>query len=210
MTEKVLVVPRTELFLRGEFQGISSAKTKETLKIVEKKSLFMSRAEAEKDPSFKQIIPYVTITWRDQIFMVTRLATQGEARLHQKVSIGLGGHINPADAVEGEKAWEVGLKRELSEEVSLEGPWEPQLIGLLNDDSTPVGSVHFGLVYRVDLAPDGGVTIKEKDKMTGTFFAPEEVAVFFDRMETWSQLVLATFWPDFVVTAPVVETSTSS
>jgi len=204
MKEQVLVVPRKTLLPDGPFQGLSIEDPGKILGTIESESFFMDREKAEEDPSHKQIIPYVVITREDQIFMVTRLSTQGEARLHQKVSIGIGGHINPEDSEGGKKPWEGGLMRELNEEISITGTWQPQLVGVLNDDLTPVGSVHFGLVYRVNVV-DGEVEIREKDKMTGTFFAPEEVASFYNRMESWSQHVFAALWPKFIPLTSVTE-----
>ena len=45
----------------------------------------------------------------------------GDARLHGKASIGVGGHLNPVD--DGEDALMAGLRREWAEE--LEAEWEP-------------------------------------------------------------------------------------
>lgn len=202
MNEKVLVVPRKELFASGIFQGVSTQDNAKILGIVEAKSFFMDRKPAEEDPSHKQIIPYAVITTGSEIFTVTRLSTQGEARLHQKVSIGLGGHINPPDVHSGQKPWEAGLNRELTEEVTLTGKWKASLVGVLNDDQTPVGSVHFGLIYRVELL-SGKLMIREQDKMTGDFSPPSKVALSYDRMETWSQLVFSAFWPEAVHLEPV-------
>jgi len=196
MVEKVLVVPREELFSGEEFQGITSERLPELLKAIERKSFFMDRPQAEQDPTHKQIIPYVMIASKEQIFTVTRLKTQGEARLHDKVSIGIGGHINPEDAEGKLPAWEAGLKRELTEEIKLLGNHKIELVGAINDDSTPVGSVHFGLVYRAELL-DGTVEVEEKDKMTGEFLTPKILASKFERMETWSQLVFGFYWPAY-------------
>lgn len=195
MKEKVLVVPRSRLFPDGAFHGFSDQNLDAALSILAKESFFMDRKEAEDDPSHKQIIPYAVLTSRGAVFTVTRLKGQGEARLHSKISIGLGGHINPEDAGDGGTLWEAGLRRELSEEMLIEEPWEARLVGLINDDTVPVGSVHFGLVYHVEL-PLGKATIREKKKMIGSFFAPEEAFAWYDRMETWSSFAFAAFWPE--------------
>jgi predicted NUDIX family phosphoesterase len=81
-----------------------------------------------------------------------------------------------------------GLRREWSEE--LEADWEPdfQLIGLLNDDSNPVGAVHLGVVFSVEAA-GRRVDVREHDKLVGAFVAPGDVAASWERLETWSRLV---------------------
>ena len=63
-----------------------------------------------------------------------------------------------------------------------------ELVGLLNDDSTDVGSVHLGAVYVAD-AGGRAVDVRETDKLEGGFAGRDEVAAVVDRMETWSQLV---------------------
>ena len=80
-----------------------------------------------------------------------------------------------------------GLRREWDEE--LEAPWEPEfrLVGLLNDDSNPVGSVHLGVVFTVDAG--GPVRVREREKLVGSFVHPQAVAASWDRLETWSRLV---------------------
>jgi predicted NUDIX family phosphoesterase len=110
----------------------------------------------------------------------------GDPRLHRKASIGVGGHLNPVD--EGEDPLSVGLQREWAEE--LDADWEPrfELIGMLNDDSNPVGSVHLGVVFDVE-AYGRPVAVRETEKLIGRFVAPEEVHAAWDRLETWSQLV---------------------
>jgi predicted NUDIX family phosphoesterase len=143
---------------------------------------------AEDDPGYKQLIPYVVVRDVNRVFLMERTAAGGDARLHGKASIGVGGHLNPVD--EGEDALMIGLRREWHEE--LETDWEPEfeLIGLLNDDSNPVGAVHLGVVFSVEAA-GRPVAVREHDKLTGAFAGADEVAAAWDRLETWSQLVAA-------------------
>ena len=112
--------------------------------------------------------------------------------MHGKASIGVGGHLNPVD--EGEDPLTDGLRREWSEE--LVADWEPEfrLVGFLNDDSNPVGSVHLGVVFEVEAA-GRPVEVRERDKLIGRLAAGDagetqaEVRAAWDRMETWSRLV---------------------
>jgi predicted NUDIX family phosphoesterase len=142
----------------------------------------MSRGNAEVDPSHKQVIPYLVLRDGERWFLMQRTKGGGDARLHDLWSIGVGGHINPGD---GDVAG--GLAREWAEEVvaGFEPDYSP--VGLLNDDTTPVGAVHIGFVYVAD-AGGRPVEIRETEKLVGSFATTEEVAAVRDGLETWSRL----------------------
>ena len=61
-----------------------------------------------------------------------------------------------------------GLRREWQEEVIADFEPSFEAVGLLNDDTTPVGQVHLGLVYLADAA-GRPVAIREVDKLSGSF-----------------------------------------
>jgi len=189
MTEQVLVLPRANVPGGCDFNGIreaDAAAMEELRMAVVTHGRFMDRAMAEESPDWKQLIPYVVVRDGDKVFLMERTDAGGDLRLHRKATIGVGGHINPVD--EGDDLLNVGLRREWGEE--LVAGWEPdfRLIGLLNDDSNPVGSVHLGIVFEVQ-ADGRPVAVRETDKLTGRFVAPAEVLAAWDRMETWSHLV---------------------
>ena len=154
--------------------------------VVARHGQYIERAVAEDDPSHKQLIPYVVVRDDNRVFLMHRTDAGGDPRLHGRASIGVGGHLNPVD--ESEDALMAGLRREWVEE--LETTWEPQfrLIGLLNDDSNPVGSVHLGVVFQVDAA-GRAVDVREHDKLVGAFADADGLAASWDRLETWSLLV---------------------
>ena len=185
MTEQVMVVKREDLaeHIGGrEFQLIQG-RTDEIFSIIESKHFFIDRPLAETSPQFKQIIPYVVIRHDGSYFLLQRTPKQTEARLHHKLSLGIGGHINPdtPDVLDG-------LHKELEEEVHVAGDYDLTFVGILNDDTTEVGSVHLGAVYVLD-AHDANVTVRETEKMTGRWTPREELAPLRERMETWSQIV---------------------
>lgn len=191
MTERVLVIPRAHVPGGCDFHGVRSAEdgTLEDLRsAVVSHGRYLERLIAENDPAYKQLIPYVVVRDAASVFLMQRTDAGGDARLHGRASIGVGGHLNPVD--EGEDALMVGLRREWAEELVAE--WEPQfrLIGLLNDDSNPVGAVHLGVVFEVQ-ADGRPVDVRERDKLTGAFADAREVAAAWDRLETWSQLAAA-------------------
>ena len=147
---------------------------------------YLERPAAEDDPTHKQLIPYVIVRDGASVFLMHRTDAGGDARLHGRASIGVGGHLNPVD--EGEDPLMAGLRREWREE--LDADWEPrfELVGLLNDDTNPVGAVHLGVVFTVE-AEGRAIAVRERDKLVGAFAAADEVAASADRLETWSALI---------------------
>ena len=137
----------------------------------------------EADPAFKQVIPYLVLRDGPRWFLMRRTRAGVDARLHDRWSIGVGGHVNPGDAdLLG------GLRREWTEELVADFIPDFRVVGLLNDDETPVGAVHLGVVFSADAAGQP-VAIRETHKLEGAFAEESEVAAVRDRMETWSRLV---------------------
>ena len=189
MTERVLVLPRTAVPGCCDFHGIRKADASGLADLgvaVAAHGRYLDRAIAEEDASHKQLIPYVVVRDGDRIFLMHRTDAGGDARLHGKASIGVGGHLNPVD--EGADALMAGLRREWAEE--LVAAWDPdfEFIGLVNDDSNPVGAVHLGVAFTVDAA-GRRVDVREHAKLIGAMATSDEVAASWDRLETWSQLV---------------------
>ncbi len=189
MSEDVLIVPRTELFRPGMVDGFSPERVEAFLDVITRHSTFRPRALVEDDPSVKQIIPYLMVRCHEQLFLFQRLGAGGEARLYGKYSIGVGGHINRSDVDGAADVVAEGLRRELEEELVLEGPWSAHLVGVLNDDSNVVGRVHFGLVHVVDVA-NPAVKVRESKTLTGYLAYAAEIRLLRASMETWSQLIL--------------------
>jgi predicted NUDIX family phosphoesterase len=188
MPERVLVLPRDAVPGGCDFWGVREADAGALAVLrhaVATHGRYLDRPLAEDDPSHKQLIPYVVVRDGSQVFLMERTDAGGDARLHGKATIGVGGHLDPVD--EGEDALMAGLRREWVEE--LEADWEPQfkLVGLLNDDSNPVGAVHLGVVFTVE-ADGRAVAVREHDKLAGHFAERSRVAETWDRLETWSQL----------------------
>ncbi|MCL2617620.1 MAG: hypothetical protein FWD98_01065 [Defluviitaleaceae bacterium] len=148
---------------------------------------FMPRRLAEADPAYKQIIPYVTVRCEGLWLVFRRKAAQTEQRLHNKHSLGLGGHIT-READTAPNPILAGLHRELAEEITLEHG-EPRYLGVLNDDTNDVGRVHLGLLYEVR-AKSRSFAMPEADKMDARWMDAGGVRACFDTMETWSQFVI--------------------
>lgn len=193
--EQVLVVPRSLLEDLGTFEGIKTEGLAEAVeRLLDPEShFFMDRALAEEDPSHKQLIPYCIFRCGDRVLHYTRGKAGGESRLHAKISVGVGGHVNPVDmdgGKTGSAAYHAAVTREIEEELNLPHEHEHRIIALLNDDSNPVGQVHLGIVHLVDLKSDE-VSSRE-DALTDLGFTPlsELKGPLFDRLETWSQFCI--------------------
>ena len=178
-----MVVERETLAAFLIEQGLVQERTDEILDAITERHFFIDRPTAEISPQYKQIIPYVLIRHDDSYFLLQRTQKQTEARLHHKLSLGIGGHINP-DTPE----LLAGLHKELEEEVNVGGDYDLTFVGILNDDTTEVGSVHLGAVYVLD-AHDANVTVRETEKMTGRWAPLVELPALRDQMESWSQIV---------------------
>jgi predicted NUDIX family phosphoesterase len=190
VSERVLVLPRTDVPGGCDFVGmrrVDPAALGELRAALARHGRYLERSAAEDDPSFKQIIPYVVVADADRVFLMERTDAGGDARLHRKASIGVGGHLNPVDR--GEDPLLAGLQREWSEEVRADWTPEFELIGFLNDDRNPVGAVHLGVVFKV--APRGEIEVREAEKLSGRMVPLTEVGGAWERLETWSQLVAA-------------------
>jgi predicted NUDIX family phosphoesterase len=208
MIERVLVVRRADFFGGTWPQGFLALQPEEAARLVARfttSGRFVDRPAAESDPSLKQPIPYCVVRRGDELLTVRRRRAGTEERLHGLYSVGLGGHVGPEDGPEGDPNLLLrGMLRELSEEVHGLRPHasRARLVGLLNDDSNPVGEVHVGLVYHLTLpepatpsTPPGTeeIQIREISKLQGGFRRLVEIQDLWQdpgRFETWSHLVL--------------------
>lgn len=193
--EQVLVVKRALLDELGSFQGIRTEGMDEVIsKLLDANShFFIDREGAEDDPSHKQLIPYCIFRFGDRILHYTRGKAGGESRLHAKISVGVGGHINPVDmdgGKTGADTYNAAVTREIEEELHLSTDHNHRIIALLNDDSNPVGQVHLGVVHLVELSSDR-VSSREDALLELGFTSLEELnGPLFERLETWSQFCI--------------------
>jgi predicted NUDIX family phosphoesterase len=197
MDERILVVDRNYLFENEEltFQGLLTDKEKIKPLMVK----FMEfeearRGDVETDKSWKQPIPSVIITRGDEVFVYKRLHGGGEERLHDQLSITVGGHMN---RVNGIRNWGINLlknvQRELYEEVSIVGKHTlPGLVGLINDDSNDVGLHHIGILFKLEIPDDTEVTVRETDQLEGYWIRKQDLtkSPLFEGLESWSKFAL--------------------
>lgn len=196
--EFVYVVPREVLFPQGAPRGFvpfgPELDRLELLERIEAAGFFVERARAEQEPRWKQVIPYALVTRGQQLWLLERTTRGGDPRLFGKLSIGVGGHLEPIDAQgplgrAGIPA--AGAARELREELDFEPAGEPLELGLINDDSNPVGAVHAGLVLRVEAA--GPVAVREHEVLKGRWIERQDLSGLADsgaNLESWSRLLV--------------------
>jgi len=181
--ELVLVIPRASIMADPGWHGVTTEGLGTFEALVAREGQYVPRAVAEHDRSLKQVIPYLVLRDGAEYFLMRRTRAGGDARLHDLYSIGVGGHLNPEDG-----GLAGGLVREWHEELVADFVPDFELIGLLNDDTTDVGSVHLGAVYAGN-ANGRPVLIRETAKLEGTFAGVDETARVREGMESWSRLV---------------------
>ena len=194
--EKVLVVKRSIYEELGTFHGVNFEVEHYLERLLQGKELeYRDRPEAEKNTQYKQLIPYVIIAHEDKYLCYQRGKRAGEQRLVNKVSIGIGGHINPCDDQmplfydNYSEIYKNAVARELAEEITVESEYEDTIVGLLNDDSNEVGRVHLGIIHFWRLAEP---KVKKREQMIRqlSFMSKKELLAIKENMETWSQLCL--------------------
>jgi predicted NUDIX family phosphoesterase len=194
--EQVLVVPRSVVEEVGMFHGLvldvdSYLEKLFTANVPQ----FMPRPQAEKDPTHKQLIPYVLIRCGDKYLTYVRGKRAGETRLVGNRSMGIGGHINPVDnevplfGIDYREIYENAVQREVDEEINIEGNRSDRIVALLNDDTNEVGAVHLGVVHILTV-DNKNVTRNEQMITQLEFMTLEQLHEVRDEMETWSQLCL--------------------
>lgn len=203
--EQILVVPRAKLF-DGEFkdelafQGVLSdqemverlvGRIGDNLKVMRRGGGQNDKApksrNAEKNEKFKQPIPYVLIKRGNEVFAYERLEQGGETKLHGKISIGAGGHMNEFEGTFTEILAE-NTKRELEEElfISTEN-YDIEYIGLINDDEDEVGLHHIGILAVINLPEGETVFVRETDQLKGSWMTIPQLKEVYDRLESWSK-----------------------
>lgn len=216
--EIIVVAPREKVFGPNDklaSQGIILEKNAMDILANLSSSVFLARRGHVNDPTpkennaeintdLKQPIPYGVIISDNEegkmkVFGYQRLEGGGEARLHGKISIGVGGHMN--ELFTPETLVGVVLEeahRELVEELtfgSAEGTpdvtrYPVSIVGVINDEEDEVGKVHLGLLYTLDVNPAHTVEVREKDQLDGRWYTLDELESLRGQLEGWSGIAL--------------------
>ena len=188
--EQVLVVPREAFEAVGAFNGVR-LNPQDYLSAFLQPGVarYMDRELAEQSPQFKQLITYAIFCHQGRILAYARTSKGGESRLHNKMSLGIGGHINPIDGLtDSISTYLAGMEREIREEITFTGSATQELFAIINDDTNEVGSVHLGIVHRFELDNDE-VAPLEKKLTDMRFCTLDELAgPLYERLETWSAI----------------------
>lgn len=168
----------------------------EALAALEAAGLWLGpRPILEESPEFRQIIPYILLRYGSKVVRYMRTPSGGEARLHGRMSVGLGGHIDLADirtrgeAIDLHGTVECAADRELQEELGGVDCSQKEWVGLVVEHDSDVGRVHIGLVGMWDLSrePDGVLEDAIGEVGLASFCDLEDQT---ERLETWSSLLL--------------------
>lgn len=195
--EEVMVVPRSYFFDKFDYfegfkpalhftdnSGLTVDVEKFEYKEVSRKILgaatYLTRGQCEEDPNYLQIIPYICVFHAGRVFYVQRGGEASEKRLHGKISIGMGGHLNREDEL---YVWPNrgavishscerniilnGAIRELDEETQIDGNFNITYAGMINHDCDPVNEVHLGIVFFAKLWENGRIFPRELEKISG-------------------------------------------
>lgn len=188
--EQVLVVPRAAFEAVGAFNGVRLNPQEYLAAFLQPGvARYLDRDIAEESPQYKQIIAYAIFCHQGRVLAYARTKKGGETRLHDKMSLGIGGHINPIDGLaENLSTYLAGVEREIREEIDFSGNATQQLYAVINDDTNEVGSVHLGIVHRFEL--DSDVVEPREKKLTDLRFCSldELAGPLYDRLETWSAI----------------------
>lgn len=193
MDQNVLVFEAAILERLGEFQGFTLDVEKYLSTILDpKNNRFISRNTAEQSPSYKQVITYVVLRFKDSLFSYVRGRQAREKRLVGMRSIALGGHIEQADArvtASNRELYVTAAQRELNEEVSIDCPYFEHIVALINDDTSDVSRVHFGILHVWDLAKPK-VAKREEEITKAGFVTISRLKDLYPKLEIWSQITL--------------------
>ncbi len=155
----ILVVERKHLFPGLSPQGFMPVDAVD-LDGLGQHLFFAERDYMEQNSHYKQLIPYLLLqrgSGNDKrVLCYQRKTKHTEQRLGGMWSVGFGGHIEPldrdADQVQTNGMVMATALREMEEETGLNpGAGALSLTGFINSDSEDVSSVHFGVVFKVDL-----------------------------------------------------------
>ena len=197
--EEVLVVKYTDLPELNE--GLNSDDSILGNNILDK-TYFIPRWKSDENPEEVEIIPYPIIrtTTTNKVFCSKRIAGSNEKRLVDKLSLGIGGHVQPENNLKGNNLIFASMKRELMEELC----FDPKIMlntvlqfkGLIRCYKTSVDRDHIGILYHI-IVPDDyedKFAIREVDILEGEFVLIEDLCKEenFNKLENWSKIALPT------------------
>ncbi len=166
--------------------------------IIIKNFEYMQRGIAEENRDYKQPIGYwVVINEENKMFVYKRGwadSAAGDARLHNKIAVGVGGHIEKEEE-NSKNPIKDTLIREVEEEINLKPKniKEVVSIGYINDDNDPVWEVHIGACYII-FTQNFSFELMDGEIASGEFIEISEYEKMIEsgdyKIETWSTILL--------------------
>lgn len=190
MEDDILVVPRADVEALGLLGDGITPGSLGVVTALEGRGTWMRRSVAEDDATHKQLIPYCVAIRQGEVFVMERLSAGGEPRLHGRLSVGTGGHVDLEPGGDTLGAVERARDREWLEEVVCNAAPTWRFVGTLNVDADAVGRVHLGIVYVAQLGADAVVDVRETHKLRGGFRTLAWCREHEERFETWSRFAL--------------------
>lgn len=153
----------------------------------------LERSKVENNANYLQLVVYTAVfDVLGNVLTYRRGKAGSEARLHDQLSLGFGGHMN-ADIYDNAEASPEDFleyafneaERELREELKLQPDdkfYNMELIGLIHDPSSDVGKVHLGLAIRTSVMDK--VEAGEDSQQDLTWHDVDELEGL--NMEAWS------------------------
>jgi predicted NUDIX family phosphoesterase len=196
----ILCIPTSKVrpFLEAGRKTYIGEMASEIVALLCEHGVWVERKNAEDDPHYRQVIPYITVfnTDLNKRLLMTRMTKQGEARLHGKEYIGVGGHIDQQsdDEVPALHCLPDAAFRELAEETGFtHGSLEYKAVVCIDgEDASMVDRVHLGVVYEYR-TPEKQFITEEADQHKHRWATDDELRAAFPNMEVWSQCVMRDF-----------------
>lgn len=150
---------------------------------------------------FPQILGYVQLV-NEQGEILSYARKGKEKGLHGLRSIGVGGHVSHEELVTAiyrsdeptqlpklTELIQLGLRRELLEEVGIDIGTYMEANQLLVSDSNITSQVHVGLPIQLNVA-ESVITLEESEFLDARWISVEELKATVDTYEPWSQLII--------------------
>ena len=163
------------------------------------------RQYLESFPSMRQLIPYVVIKKGEEILQYRRAIAGNEERLHGKLAVGIGGHVDAEDiwinsegAVTLYETLEISALREIKEEIGIVVPPESlNILGVIRVSDTPVDEVHVGVAILCDITDLVIGDLTFEDSMDEIKFSSLE-DIFDNEVEkeTWTTMLRPSLFVD--------------
>lgn len=189
MGELVWCVPRDKWEEKCKFEGFNPDSEGNIYRFLLENGEFRDRDEAEKDYRYKQVIPQGLLINGKAVYVNQRLPKQSETRLLYAYSLGVGGHLNPEDnLIPHMDLIQLGLHREMAEEVKMQVPFSPRYIGITNDEQAEVSQLHVGVWFEITLLSKE-VEVKETEKLRGFWEEIDQLGSVSPDFESWAGMI---------------------